>query len=58
MGLGVVIRDHQGGFLLSCSEGGDGLLAPEMADALAARKGLVIAKEHSFKKVELVSACR
>jgi hypothetical protein len=56
-GLGVVIHDHQGGFLLSCSEGGDGLPAPEMAEALSARKGLVIAKEHGFKKVELVSDC-
>lgn len=44
MGGGVIIRDHAGKFLLSCSEGMAGLPAPEMAETIAARRGLSIAK--------------
>jgi hypothetical protein len=55
MGCGVIIRDHKGKFLLSCSEGMAGLPTPEMAETIAARRVLSIARSYGFPRVILVS---
>jgi hypothetical protein len=55
MGCGIVLRNHEGGFILSMSEGFGGLPAPEMAEAIAVRRGLMVAKDHGVTKAVLVS---
>jgi hypothetical protein len=57
MGGGIVLRDHMGRFILSVSEGFNVFPAPELAEAMVARSGLVVAKEHHCSKVVLVSDC-
>jgi hypothetical protein len=52
-----MLRDHMGRFILSMSEGFNVFPAPELAKAMVARSGLVVAKEHRFSKVVLVSDC-
>jgi ribonuclease HI len=57
MGWGVVARDHTGAFILSCSEGSEVMPMPEVAEALAVRRALSIAKDHDFVKIVLYSDC-
>jgi hypothetical protein len=57
MGCGVVLRDHHGGFILSASEGLNCFPAPELAEALAARWALTLARNHGVKKAVLISDC-
>jgi ribonuclease HI len=57
MGCGIVLRNHDGDFILSVSEGLAGLPSPEMAEALAARQALVISRDHGVTKAVLVSDC-
>jgi ribonuclease HI len=57
MGWGAVLRDHDGNFLLSCSEGLAGFPPPEMAEAIAVRRALTVSKERGFTKIVLVSDC-
>jgi hypothetical protein len=57
MGWGSVIRDHRGTFLLSCSKGVPDFPEPEMAEAMAARNAMAMAKDWGFSKVVLVSDC-
>jgi hypothetical protein len=38
MGLGMVIPDHLGALKLSCSEGINGIISPELAEAYAIRR--------------------
>jgi ribonuclease HI len=56
-GCGIVLRDHVGRFILSVSEGAEGTPSPEMAEALAMRRALVISKEHGVSKAVLISDC-
>jgi ribonuclease HI len=57
MGWGAVFRNHDGAFVLSCSEGLNGFPAPELAEALAVRSALYMAKDRGFQKLVLVSDC-
>jgi ribonuclease HI len=57
MGIGVVIRDHNGVCLAACSELRDEVTAPELAEALAIRHAVSLAGEEGFDKVMVVSDC-
>jgi ribonuclease HI len=53
MGWAVVLRDHDGNFVLVFTRAC--FLAPELAEALASRCALSVAKDHVVSKVALVS---
>ena len=57
MGVGVVIRGHNGACLAACSELIDMVTAPETAEALAMRRALFLAREEGFRKLMVVSDC-
>jgi ribonuclease HI len=57
MGWGAVLRDHCGAFVLCVREGLEVFPTPELAEALAVRRALMVAKEHGVMKVALVSDC-
>jgi hypothetical protein len=57
MGVGVVIRDHSGNFLVACSKLLDQVTAPEIAEAPAIRSAVTLAHDEGLKKVLLVSDC-
>ena len=57
MGVGVVIRDHRGGFLAACREHFDSLATPEHAEALALRSVVIFARDEGYDKVVFVSDC-
>jgi hypothetical protein len=56
MGWGAVLRDHNGAFILCARERLNCFPDPEMAEALVARRALLVAKDHG-QKVLLVSDC-
>jgi hypothetical protein len=53
----VVFRDHDGRFVLCARERLDIFPRLELAEALAARRALMVAKEHGVARVALVSDC-
>lgn len=55
--MGAVLRDHNGDFILSLSEGVEGFPSPELAEALAVRRALTVAWSHGVTKVVPVSDC-
>ena len=55
--MGAVLRDHDGSFILCAREGLEGFPSPELAEALAARRALMLALDHGVPKVELISDC-
>jgi hypothetical protein len=55
MGVGVVIRDHSGNFLVACSKLLDQVIAPEIAEALAIRSAVTLTRDEGLNKVLLVS---
>jgi ribonuclease HI len=57
MGVGVVIRDHSGKFLVACSKLLDEVIAPELAEALAVRSAITLALEEGLDRIILVSDC-
>jgi ribonuclease HI len=57
MGWGAVIRDHAGTLKLACKEGIDCITSPEVAEATAIRRALVVTRNHSFNNIILVSDC-
>jgi ribonuclease HI len=57
MGAGVVIRNHQGDFLVACREHLNQITEPEYAEALALRRAVVLAKEEGFDRVVFASDC-
>jgi hypothetical protein len=57
MGIGVVIRNHNGECLVACSELQDEVTALEIAKALAVRRALSLAGDEGFRKVMVVSHC-
>jgi ribonuclease HI len=57
MGWGAVLRDHNGAFILCARERLNCFPDPEMAEALAARRAMMVAKDHGIRKVLLVSDC-
>jgi hypothetical protein len=57
MGSGVVIRDHNGVYLTACSERVDEVVTPEIAEALAMRRAMSLAKDEGFSKIIVNSDC-
>jgi ribonuclease HI len=57
MGCGAVLRDHNGTFILSVSEGLGGMPLAEMAEALAVRRALTISRAHGVSRAILISDC-
>jgi ribonuclease HI len=57
MGVGVVIRNHNGECIAACSELVDAVTSPELAEALAVRRAISLAGEEGFGKVLVVSDC-
>ena len=57
MGMGMVIRDHYGVVKLIGNEGISGTYEPEMGEAFAIRRALVIARDNGFTKIILASDC-
>jgi ribonuclease HI len=58
MGVGVVIRDHSGNFLVACNKLLDQVIAPEIAEALAIRSAITLTRDEGLNKVLLVSDCQ
>jgi hypothetical protein len=56
-GWGAVLRNHSGAFVLCAREGLEVFPTPELAEALAVRRALMVAKDHGVKRVALVSDC-
>jgi hypothetical protein len=54
MGLGMVIPDHLGALKLSCSEGINGIISPELAEAYAIRR---VTREQGFNHIILATDC-
>jgi ribonuclease HI len=57
MGLGVVIRDHNGVCLTACSEYHEEVTSPEIAEALALRRAINLAKDEGFTKIIINLDC-
>jgi ribonuclease HI len=57
MGWGAVLRDHNGNFIPCARERLNCFPAREMAEPLAARRALMVAKDHGIQKILLVSDC-
>ena len=47
-GVGVVSLNHEGQCLAACTEASTGNLQPEMAEALAFRRAVYLAREEQF----------
>jgi hypothetical protein len=57
MGIGVVIRDHNGVCLTACSELREEVTTPELAEALALSRAVSLAGNEGFDKIMVVSDC-
>jgi hypothetical protein len=57
MGMGVVIRDSDARCLVACNERLEHVTDPELAEALACRRGLNLARDEGFSKVLVASDC-
>ncbi|KAK1668625.1 hypothetical protein QYE76_056784 [Lolium multiflorum] len=57
MGVGIVIRNHMGNFLAACSRLLDQVTVPEIAEALAIRTAVSLAKDEGWNNVIMVSDC-
>ncbi|KAM0871325.1 hypothetical protein ACQ4PT_039455 [Festuca glaucescens] len=57
MGWGAVVRDHHGIMQFACHEGIAGVVSPELAEAMAVRRALVVTRDKGFRDVILASDC-
>jgi ribonuclease HI len=57
MGIGVVIRNHNGDCSAACSELVEEVTTPEIAEALALRRALSLAGAEGFDKLIVASDC-
>ena len=57
MGLGIVIRDHKGDFLVACKQGIDRIINPELAEAIAFRRAILFASELSYNRAIVATDC-
>jgi ribonuclease HI len=58
MGIGVVVRDHQGTFVASCGEHRDEVTNAELAEALALRRVVAFACDEGYSRVIFASDCQ
>jgi ribonuclease HI len=57
MGVGVVIRSHSGECLSAISELVNEVTSPELAEAIAVRRALALAREEGFDKIMVATDC-
>ncbi|KAI4995184.1 hypothetical protein ZWY2020_035087 [Hordeum vulgare] len=57
MGWGALMRDHHGSFMMACNEGIAGIVAPELAEAMAARRALEVSRDNGFRCISMASDC-
>jgi hypothetical protein len=57
MGIGVVIRDHNGKCLAACSEHQEEVATLEIAEAVAMRRALSLAAEEGFANIIISFDC-
>ena len=57
MAAGVVVHDHLGQCLLAASEPLSGFTSPELAEAIAFRRAVFLARDRNFKRVNFASDC-
>lgn len=57
IGMGVLTRDNNGSCLFAFNEMIPGIVKPEIAEAMAIRRAMSLAKEESFEKIILASDC-
>jgi ribonuclease HI len=57
MGIGVVIRNHKGECSVACSELIQEVTTPEIAEAMALRRALALARDEGFDKLVIASDC-
>jgi hypothetical protein len=55
MRWGVVVRDHDGTLKLACKEGIDDIITPEVAEATAITRALLVTRNHGFQDIVLTS---
>jgi ribonuclease HI len=58
MGIGVVVRDHQGTFIAACGERRDKVTNAELAEALALRHVVAFACDEGYSTVIFASDCQ
>jgi hypothetical protein len=54
---GAVVHDHMGNFKISGSEGIEGIVSPELAEATAIQRALVMVRFNGFNVIILFSDC-
>jgi hypothetical protein len=57
MGVGIIIRDHNGNFLSACRQLLDEVTSPEIAEALAIRHAVTLTRDEDLDRIILVSDC-
>ncbi|SPT17018.1 unnamed protein product [Triticum aestivum] len=57
-GAGVVALNHEGRCVAACSEPIQGTMEPELAEALALRRAVYLAKDEHFSNVLFASDCQ
>lgn len=55
--IGVVVRNHEGRCLMACRQSFRGITSPEVAEALALRRAVILAQEEGFSRAILRSDC-
>uniref|UniRef100_A0A0A8XVJ3 Reverse transcriptase zinc-binding domain-containing protein n=1 Tax=Arundo donax TaxID=35708 RepID=A0A0A8XVJ3_ARUDO len=57
MGIGIVIRDHNSCFLVACRQTIEGITVPELAEALAIRRAVLLTSELEYNQALIASDC-
>jgi hypothetical protein len=57
MGTSVVIRDHNDICVAACSERNDEVVTPEIAEVMAMRRAVSLAKDEGYDKIIINSDC-
>jgi hypothetical protein len=57
MGVGAIVRGHHDTRLVACRQQMDGLLSPELAEALALRRGVELAQDEGLDNAIFETNC-
>jgi ribonuclease HI len=57
MGVGIMIQNHNGKCVSTCSELIQDVTTPELAEALAIRRAMTLAREEGYDKIILSTDC-
>jgi hypothetical protein len=55
VGVGILIRNHEGECLVACTEPLKGIVSPELAESWALRRAVVVARNEGFASVVFAS---